>query len=556
MGKNKRIITGLCFLLTLCSCSGEKSYFEDTFKADTTISFDQLKDLAFEPIVEEQNYNLKYLVCDKDLASFTKVNCLGSELYICYNKTDNDYVFKGLQLGDASYTLESDIVRSSNTSSSSINYRYVANSEFPIFVYGKRSNTGDTQIVYADCYGKTIKIVNTDEEKRVTLDRGFEYNHTVYFYAEEGYSDVQYFKYTYKDNKYIVSAIEEREYSTAYSLQRKIGQNHAELTPMYDKNGEIFSYVSLDGFTYYIYDKNEHYLNAVNLYSFGMSRSDVELRFEKKICYYHCDEYYENVNQKSSQRSYRCRCLEIDLSNGEVSYDDDFKYYICDSKTVTDKNKYQYTYFRYYELNDKKETKSVLMCSVAKENLSFDKAFVYDGFDGEVYKIDRNTCLAKFDGEYYICTKDDRKLLANISSLKFIPDNKVIFTNSEGKYCICGKSEFVEYSKNPSQVYEYVSPCKYFGDYLKVSVDTQTNVYKAVNGGKTNILNNAFFDLLSYGLVVNNGGILLPNGTFVYPLNSDNVVSISRLFSLNGTDLFDVLLDDDEVYFFLEKVPA
>ena len=94
MGKNKRIITGLCFLLTLCSCSGEKSYFEDAFQADTTISFNQLKDLAFEPIVEEQNYNLKYSVCDKDLTSFAKVNCLGSELYICYNKTDKNLFSK------------------------------------------------------------------------------------------------------------------------------------------------------------------------------------------------------------------------------------------------------------------------------------------------------------------------------------------------------------------------------------------------------------------------------------------------------------------------------
>ena len=82
--KIKKITSLAILLLSVCSCSNEKDYFSDTYEINTTISFDQLLDIAVEPKEDKTiNYTLKYTSLGSDYDSYELVSCLDSELYVC-----------------------------------------------------------------------------------------------------------------------------------------------------------------------------------------------------------------------------------------------------------------------------------------------------------------------------------------------------------------------------------------------------------------------------------------------------------------------------------------
>ena len=82
--KIKKITSLAILLLSVCSCSNEKDYFSDTYEINTTISFDQLLDIAVEPKDgEDGNYTLKYSPLGSHYDSYERIDCLDSELYVC-----------------------------------------------------------------------------------------------------------------------------------------------------------------------------------------------------------------------------------------------------------------------------------------------------------------------------------------------------------------------------------------------------------------------------------------------------------------------------------------
>ena len=50
MKKIKTITALMCMLMTISACGREKNHFGDTYDRDTTVSFDQLKDIAYDDI--------------------------------------------------------------------------------------------------------------------------------------------------------------------------------------------------------------------------------------------------------------------------------------------------------------------------------------------------------------------------------------------------------------------------------------------------------------------------------------------------------------------------
>lgn len=549
MKRIKTITALMCMLMTISACGREKNHFGDTYDRDTTVSFDQLKDIAYDDSETEKNYTLKSYIPDSASSDFMSVSCAGSEMYVCYDNTLGDYYLRRVNHEkDVSYKVGTGVVSAGYpiSSISAIPVLYLQG--YPIIIFGQNSNSGYDQVIYIDCFGNILKKVNVDTLKEINYDETFTRGETTYVSIRQDLSFYSYFKYSLKNKSYSVSNVEKTEFDNARS---NLSNSLKDLVPVYDKEGEIFSYVIQNSDIVYVYDKDKKYLNSVYINAFGF-KDPVSFRFEKKLCFFESEIYYENQNEKSSKESYKCKCLEINLENGKVSYDDDFKYFINSAKDVEYEDKYQYTYIIYNELNDKREKDGVTLCSIAKENLSFNNSFVYDGFRGSVYKIDKDAVLCNFSGDYYLCTKDERKIMNNLS-VKNILKNEIIFNDSNGNYYICERSNFVDYIENPTDAYKMISTNSYFGEHIKVKEDPQTKALKVVGKGTNLEVDSSNLTLVNnYGLIVNTKGVYFSNGNVVCTFKSSTVEKVSLIFTLRNWTLFRIGENAPYSYFFLE----
>ena len=558
MGKNRIIFSLICLSLAVCSCSGEKNYLKDARELKTTISFDQLQDIAIEPVNEDKNYNLKATNLGTTFNDFCKVECLGSVMYTCYDNSINHHkLFAVNDSKSISYTLQNNILTARDYNSNHTDL-VITDDSYPIAIFEENINTTDHQTVFVDCYGNVLKRANIEGKKTIKYEKQYVDKDYTYFFISvlSSYSATTYnfyFKYTKKDGKYIVSAMEAKEFNDSL-----VSFNTGEiLEPWFDRKGNIFAYTEASTGAFCIYDKNKNFVNSIysDAFYYLNSAEDVAtLKFEKKMYVFTGEEYYANVNEKSSKKSFKCTCLEVDIETGKVTYDDDFKYYIIDSNTVTYDNKYCYTYFTYFELNDKGEKGNKKMCSIAKECLSFENSFVYDGFAGEAFNVNRNAVVAQFGSFNYICTKNERRGIGQ-GDIRFAPNNKIIYgkysPSATGKCFICDRKEFVEYSKNPLVVYEYISWKKYYGDYLFISSDSISDTYKCTNNTTTLDVNSSFINYVDAGFIINNNGIFLPNGEMVFSSVGNPVLGLSREVAVNNVSIFGVHLYDSSVFYIL-----
>lgn len=562
--KIKKITSLAILLLSVCSCSNEKDYFSDTYEINTTISFDQLLDIAVEPKDgEDGNYTLKYSPLGSHYDSYERIDCLDSELYVCREIETDTFSLRRINKTEPIATNLIDFIIGTFAEQNSVyttgNITTIYNRFLPVVIYTYTDSASDYQLVVADCYGNTIKSESVSDNKRISFSER-EYINGIYYFFIDIELDTLFFKYRVDDNEHInVSIITEEEYDDAAYSTSSTNQDSEKLNPMYDREGEIFAYTSQIGDVYNVYDKDKKFLNAVNLNSFGLRNYRVEIALEKKVCFFRADTYTENEMTKSSKTTYKCSCLQIDLSNGEISYDDDFKYFLVGGSAIIIDNKYQYTCFTYYEINSKRELGNVLLASIAKENLSFNNSFVYDGFGMDAYLLDKKTVLCSFNGKSCICTKDKRKYFTDISGVEFIPNNKVLFRDKDDKHCVCDRSNFLSYVDsdftNNSLVtkYDYISNHRFYGDYIKLTYDTSKERYYCNNLP----VDSKYVNFINYGLLITDFGINYFKGAIYTATNDATILNVSYVFSLNDTILFKLDLSNGETqYFFIESVKA
>lgn len=547
MKKIKTITALMCMLLIVSSCKSEKNYFDDTYDKDTSISYDLLKYIAVTPSPSDKNYTFKNYEANKDYDSFRLVDCLGSELYYYDDySTGNCYITRLGHEKEVSFKVNPNIVPSADG--------YAAEKRYPLTVFAVYGNDSKNELIFADCYGNVVERMDAYGKPDIYFGGEYYYEGYCYFFVQTDYAEL-YLKYIVTDGVYKITKITELDYELhdAFGSSASSSSRTDSLEPVYDREGDLFSHVLYKNGIYNIYDKDKKFINSVNLSSFGFDNSNSRsLRFEKKIYYFTYNLYYENEKEKSSESSYKCKCIEINLENGEVSFDDDFKYFIVDSTVYDYEEKYHYTAFHYYELNDKREKGSVLLCSIAKENLSFNNSFVYDGFEGIPYKLDKNTIICKFSDEYFAVTKNERKHLNGIVAVNFMSGDKIICVNSDHKYFICDKNNFLDYCQNPTEMYDRIFFNRYYGDFLKVTTSTKDNKYVCtINSVKLN-LNMNYYSFLEYGLITNNEGVYLSNGTRIYQYPEELI----KVFTIKDTTLFQVTLGDKVVYFFVDRLAA
>lgn len=478
--------------------------------------------------------------------------CLGTNLVSSIDSSTNKMVLKNI--------VTEKIVSSNITSNSIYNYygyfssyNYVyANSNLPIAIFGEfNSLMTQNTISYVDCYGNLLKQEKISYRKELmnyqtkTIN---EYIYIVLYKSDDGSSDV-FFRYKYNNNKYLVESITAEEYSNAISSNGSTQPTEYNdgLTPYYDSNGNVIAYVYGNSNSFFLYDANKHYLNNINLSSFGFNSYNAALLLEKKLWYFKNETYYESELNKGSKPTYKCKCLEIDLITGQVYYNDNFKYFVKDSFTKTTNKTFDYCYITYYDVNEKGELSDTLKCVILKDKLTFSNAFVYDGFTTKVYTIDENTLLAYFDSGIYVVTERERTLLNNINIVSFFENGDVIYTNQDSKYYKCKLTDLIDSVKTFEGGVYYLSSSTYNGKSISINYDTTSRKYTTGNL----VLNSSYLSLAQKGIYVTQNAIYVGDNKII---SCDSGVTITQVSSMDynsDTTIYKVRLSTSEYKYFL-----
>lgn len=548
----KLFILLLLAVLFLTGCGKEQGNSEnESLNIPNSISFSQLKELAGEPAYSpRKNYTISGEMFDIDSnASF--VQCLGSNLCTVYE--NSTYVLKNF---NTKQEICSDIYRSAvyDAYGQFERYNYVyANSSLPIAIYGVyNSSTAITTIHYVDPYGKSLATETTTNGDMKYL--GNVYSKTVgdynYFYLQpaDGFTQNEYFRYKYNGAKYIVESISENDYNNANGTNNPAEYEYLDnLIECYDSNGQVFAYYYSKDNSYFLYDANKHYLNNINISSFGFNSYSASLRLEKKLCFFKNEEYYESQINRGSNATYKCRCLEIDLSTGKVSYNDDFKYYVVSVNNRITNNAYDCCYVIYYDVKDNGELSKLQKCVILHDELSFENAFIYDGFRS-AYKVDDNTLLAYFDTGLYLVTPNERTIISGINNITYFEDGSILYSNIDGKYYTCKLSDILETIKSFEGGFTYLSINTYNGKAISYDYDAKTGKYIA-NGLE---LNSSYLSYARTGIYVTEKCIYVGNEKIVDG-GELTINQISNYASFGDSTIYRVRFTDGSYKYFMYK---
>lgn len=485
--KNKKILLLILFVLILLTGCGKGTVKNERLDIPDSISFSQLEKLAIEPqYVKQKNYIVSGELFNLD-SNTSYVQCLGSSLGVTYE--NSKYVLKNLS---SQKVICSDVYNIGfydyNGYFQGYNNVHAYN-QLPVAIYCTyNSSSSQITINYVDPYGTTLKteVLPSGNYKYISTISTKKVGDYDYFSIQQadGYSENLYFRYKYENKKYVVEEISQAEFTNATgdSLEYEYKD---ELVECYDSKGRIFAYYYYNSNSLFLYDEDKHYLNNVNLASFGFDSSLFLLRLEKKMYYFKNEAYYESQMTRGSNPTYKCRCLEIDLTTGKVYYNDDFKYYVLEAVDRTTNNTFQYGYVTYYEVLDNRELSKIKKCVILKDKLSFKDAFVYDGFTTNIYKVDDNSLLVNFNSGLYLVTKTERTRINGITNILYFENGNIMYLNKDNKYYTCKLSNILESVKSFDGGYTYLSTDTYNGKTTSYNYDSNTKKYMA-NGLELN----------------------------------------------------------------------
>lgn len=543
-------ISMLCLssiVLSGCSIFGGRSDKSATINYDSTISFSQLKDMAVsDNYTEQKNYRISGEVVDLNSGYFSVVRCLGSNLVTystimgteLWNFAEDENIAENLVNLDFVY----DYYR--------FNGYVFADSTLPIVIYKSNDNSLPTNEVYvADCYGSFLTKLQLSENAQIYRSGSKTVGDTTGFKLtfnsgnNNDNSTDYYFSYLFDGETYDVKLINKEKYE---NLSLLLDDNEDDLAPQYDGNGELIGYLSFSYGTINVYDSNRSFLNSVKLSSFGFEDLYQTLRLEKQICFFKNDIYYENELEKGSEDTYKSKCLIINLIDGKVSYNGNYKYYVKSCYSASDEEQFKYAFVTFYELNNKGEKDDILKCVVLKDKLNFNKPFVYDGLTTYVYNINDSAVLARYDSGYYYITNTDRTLLNDITFVAFYENGDVLFKNKNDKYCQCRLVDIVRSSKIIEGV-AYMSIDKYNGKTISYDINNSTNSYFV--GDK--ILLNNYVDLAKKGLYITKNSISIGDDTIFATTGNINISNVSVVISSGAVTLYSVRLNDGTYRYFV-----
>ena len=528
-------------LLTACESGAVKN---EKVEVPSSISYSQIKELAID-YNGLDNYN--YLIDGRTLSldgDVSVVRCLGSNL-VSYGS--GPFSLMNFKTGEVITSKVNYTGLYSDYQFSSYNYVY-ANSGLPIVIWSEYdSNYNVNRVFFSDPYGKVLNLLESGSSTSISYSSIKYLSDYTCFCIKDNYDNYYCFKYVLNDNEYKVQTMDYAEFEAASNQANLTPEYEDGLIPQYDKKGNIYGYIHISDDIYYLYDSKKVFLNSVNISSYGFNDSP-SIELEKKLVFFKSETYYDNESNRSSKTSYKCKCLEIDCSNGNVYFNDDFKYFIVDVDEYDISNYSKYSCVKYCELNERRELDSILKCAILTDKLDFSDSFVYDGFEGDVYALESGKYLALFGEEYYLVSRENRTLLKGVE-IEAINNGRIIFTNQNSKYYMCDAKGFEEKIKDLSDGKTYISSVTYNGSLIVLDYSQEKDCYVK----DLYEIQSKFLYLAKMGIYVEKDKIYIGNGKIMDFSSSGtdlSIYSIDGLYSLDGIRVYRVILSDGSYYYF------
>ena len=514
---------------------------------DNKISYSQLKRIANKEDVEILDYKISGSIAnlDENLTVNDIIHCTGTNLALVKNSSDVYSIINFIEGTTICANVSNKSISTSYKYNSAKFMVYYASS--PIVIYQTQSGTSYTAH-FVDCYGNEL----------MTENNGGTYS--LYDFISKNFDDCtycgiessigwSYFRSEYKDSKYTVEKITEDEYKNPSS------KNHEEtssgyddgLTPLYNSKGKVVAYYNgdLEG-SFFLYDKKKKYLNNIAISSYGMEHG-IPLFLENNLYYFLNDEYYEKAIERSSEETYKCKCLEINLKTGKVKYNDDFKYYVIDADFYVEDDKYRFGYVLYCDLNKNGEKENIIRCAICDDKLSFKDSFVYDGIEiDEVYQLPNKAIVAFYNSGFYYITKNDKVYFNNAYLSSFTKDNELIYVNQNNKYYICKAKDIKESIKDLSNGHYYISSYTYNGESIKID---ETNDSKKMTANGHQFLAD-YLSSAKKGIYIDSNSVTIGEQQIYATSDGISIVNVSFVASAAEKELYSIKLSNNNVIYF------
>lgn len=536
------LLLGLMATLSLSAC-GENDV-ANSVDVPTTISYDTLSMIAEKPSYVLNDYSVTTKSFNID-SSITLINCYNSMLGV-----DSNGYLKNIETGRAvtSVTPSNSINNYSGNFSSKNRYYY--SSSYPIVLYTTYDDSS-TRLSIVDSNGYSVYSGSFGTYYYIeSADSRYVDDYLLFTLTISGTSgssterEVFYFKYDTSDilNGIIYSSAEEYANATSSSsvtpTNMKIYKDG--LTPVYS-NEKVIAYYSIDKNSLVnIYDENKEFVNSFNPTSFGIDSKN-SVRIGNCIFFYKNVEYYSSELEKGSEKKYKNKCLIVDLSNGKISYNDDFKYYIEYATQHSYDTKKEYALIKYYSLKEDRTLSNILMYSIMTDEIDFSNSFAYDGEINSVTKISSNYLIAKIDENYYLISRNSRTLLNGLTDFKFYEDGNIMYKNNQDNlYYYVSSSEFESKYKEIGTGFGYVSKDKYDGKNIGCKYDSST--YKYTYG--TSNVKSDYLTFINYGVIVCENDVYVVNSKVSTYGSEVKVSSVGIVVDTTKTKVFSVVYDN------------
>lgn len=510
--------------------------------------FNKLSPYAMDP-KPGINYKIDVFNFDGVYGNYSFVKCQFSELCVKSIQENgqishtlfNYKTGRTIALLDNAIDLDSSTVRST--------HKVYCNDGVPIVVCAAKEGNDNIHIYYYDCYGNeiysqtflgdvTLKDVNWfDVDSEMCVEYKYETSNntlSTYFKVEninkEG-KGVQVIKTNWEQ----------------YNSLRDKSIFHYSLQAFYDKDGNIFAYRDSD---YNLYNSKKEFVKKLDISEFpdfyGIGKN---VRLEKKLLLFSEQPY----RTKDSKLSY----IEWDLITGETKYvrDIDLKYDLYNIKTINNYSPYKYTFVSFLDYSKSPSDNYSYRYTILTDEFKTDDLMDFDGFIGEVYKVNSNYIMAEYmDGWHLIGKTSNRKIDA--SEVILNGDNKVYLRKDSRDYCISIET-LIDYFGSEKEgftsekLYQndanvlYVSDEAYNGKRIIVENDSLVNQY---NSNNILLNNNCVSYALAYGLLIDNYYIRDQSGNILIDYTSTGRINkINQLYNIGYTGMaFEVLLEKSD----------
>lgn len=414
------------------------------------------------------------------------------------------------------------------------NYEYsaiVTNSKYPLIVYVTYDELNAKYITnYADAYGRILIQKDYITNERLYITGKYEIDMTGYFYVNNITSkEILYFKFLIDDatKEYAVNVITEEAYN---NVDTKIPTSDG-YKKIYDSKGDIIGYTKTLWLRHiFFYDKNYNYLNNVNLDSYGFNSISEEFRTEKEVYYVNRREYRMSSSYYGPIK-YQITLLKVDLTTGEITFDNDFRYVILDSSTINKDDKFLVSAVTFSELNEDNEISGIIKTAFFTDEFSLNEYTIGDALANRSYKLSDDTLLVYYNDVYHIVRSDSVDIVNGLTILSISDGNILYMDNSN--YYLSSYNEFISAFNNLENPKRFISTYTNNGKRVSYIYDQQKAVF-VMDDSKFKIEYN-YIELAKKGIYVTEDKLYI-NDELLISEEGSSIISVTPIINIEPTE--------------------